>query len=202
MGNFRILDSSGYEYRTNMTSRALGSPNNGIYTINFNTKSGVNMSDIVGIYLNVNPTQQFNEYDAADVLNIFAVFNIDILDNNENLFSCRDVVFTCVDQDNPLIPTILATDPSDTPAGFGGPNTANVASFEYGINEVIPHSKDGELLCPGNIISEGTIRLRSQGLARPFSTALFFNGFVGLNNGNGRGSMDSFWSNVPVIPPG
>ena len=34
-------------------------------------------------------------------------------------------------------------------------DSANVASFEYGINDAIPHSRGGELLCPGNNIAEG-----------------------------------------------
>ena len=98
-----------------------------------------------------------------------------------------------MDENNPLLEEVL------TIAG-----TANVASFEYGINNAIPHSKGGELLCPGNIISEGVTVLRPEAYpeTQAFEDILnslgmfegpFFFGFVGLNNGNGRGSMDSFW---------
>lgn len=69
---------------------------------------------------------------------------------------------------------------------------ASVASFEYGINNAIPHSKGGELLCPGNTISEGFVRINKIGQG---DTNLGLISFVGLNNGNGRGSMDSFWVN-------
>ena len=65
---------------------------------------------------------------------------------------------------------------------------ASVASFEYGINNAIPHSRGGELLCPGNTISEGFVTLN-----RINDRAANFVGFIGLNTGNGRGSMDSFW---------
>ena len=113
--------------------------------------------------------------------------------NNETIFSCRDIIYSCVDEDNPLLEELLSI------AG-----TANVASFEYGINETIPHSKGGELLCPGNNISEGTVLLR----AEPYPDTVEFDdllasigsvdppifaGYIGLNNGNGRGSFDSFW---------
>ena len=64
----------------------------------------------------------------------------------------------------------------------------SVASFEYGINESIPHSRGGELLCPGNTISEGFVNISLESIE-----GNLFRGYVGLNNGNGRGSMDSFW---------
>ena len=65
---------------------------------------------------------------------------------------------------------------------------ASVASFEYGINNAIPHSKGGKLLCPGNTISEGFVTI-----SRISSDTRNFIGYIGLNNGNGRGSMNSFW---------
>ena len=72
-----------------------------------------------------------------------------------------------------------------------GENGASVASFEYGINNAIPGSKSGELLCPGNVIGEGILNLTVQG--RIGNGTPFFSAFIGLNNGNGRGSMDAFW---------
>ena len=58
------------------------------------------------------------------------------------------------------------------------------------------------MLCPGNTISEGFVTLDLIN-ASAFDT---FVGFIGLNTGNGRGSMDSFWyrnENVDIIqPPG
>ena len=96
------------------------------------------------------------------------------------------MIFACTDQDNPLYEALLEES-----------GDASVASFEYGINNAVPHSRGGELLCPGNVISNGFVTLDL--LSDPFSN---FVGYVGLNNGNGRGSMDSFWySNGNVEEP-
>ena len=62
------------------------------------------------------------------------------------------------------------------------------------INEVIPNSKNAPLLCPGNTINEGIVRLDGIG----DSTNGTY-GFIGLNNGNGRGSMDMMFSTSCVV---
>lgn len=195
IGNLRIIDNNGYEYRTNAQAPAslFGDVNNSIfYSFNFNQEGGVSLSDVIGITLARVDTQQFFEWIAEPVQAIFSPLDIDIVNNNETIFSCRDILFSCVDEDNPLLEELLSI------AG-----TASVASFEYGINNTIPHSRGGELLCPGNNIGEGTVILR----AKPYpntkefndltvifnSIPPFFAGYVGLNNGNGRGSFDSFW---------
>ena len=199
IGNLRILDNNGYEYRTNAQAFAsfddfISSENpEKFYSFNFNQEGGVTLSDVVGItlFLDVENMLAF-EWVAQPVQGIFSPFDIDIVDNNETIFSCRDIIFSCVDENNPLLEELLSI------AG-----TASVASFEYGINNAIPHSKGGELLCPGNVISEGTTILRPE--AYPDTDAFndildqidgegpFFFGYIGLNNGNGRGSIDSFW---------
>ena len=195
IGNLRIIDNNGYEYRTNAQGPNLLNAfeeDSVFYSFNFNQEGGVSLSDVVGITLVQVETPQFFEWVAEPVQGIFTPFDIDIVNNNETIFSCRDVIFSCVNEENPLLEELLSI------AG-----TANVASFEYGINETIPHSKGGELLCPGNNISEGTVLLR----AEPYPTTQEFQdlivsidgsppvfaGYVGLNNGNGRGSFDSFW---------
>ena len=99
------------------------------------------------------------------------------------------MVFACTDQNNPLLDELLAT------AGV------NVASFEYGINEAIPHSKGGEPLCPGNTINEGTVVLTPELQVNNSESNNAFFIFVGLNNGGGRGSFDSFWqTNLCFFP--
>lgn len=193
-GNLRIIDNNGYEYRTNgqqiVGSEGFGSEGGlpPIYTFNFNTENGVTLSDVFGVTVNLpelgdDDDDFFFEWDASSSLTAFNPFDIDILDNNETIFSCRDVTFACVDEDNPLLEELLAI------------SGTNVASFEYGINNAIPHSKSGELLCPGNTISEGFVILNPE---RQFNEQFeeffpYFLGFVGLNNGNGRGSMDSLF---------
>lgn len=203
IGNFRVFENTGYEYRTNSLSvlnRVFLSVDPSeqfaeLY-LNFNQERGVILSDVIGFTLDDagvgqigmgSDFEQVTEVLSADIVNINILVDVDILDLNENIFSCRNVIFACTDQNNPLLEELLQT--------VGG---ANVASFEYGINNAIPHSKGGELLCPGNNISDGFVRLRILE-----DSAESFGFYIGLNNGNGRGSMDSFWApNFPLnIPP-
>jgi len=193
IGNLRIIDDNGYEYRTNaqkigesFIGLEPGDPNV-FHSFNFNTKGGVNLSDVVGITFSFDTNLPGGfEIIANPVQDIFDPFDVDIVDENETPFSCRDIVFSCVDEDNPLLEELLENSGS------------SVASFEYGINNAVPHSKGGELLCPGNTISEGTVILRPEFVSLPACSncadPLWFFGFVGLNNGNGRGSMDSLWT--------
>jgi len=185
IGNFRVIDNSGYEYRTNLfglssfvPSFILGSE----FTFNFNMQGGVSFSDIIGFTLN---NVGSGEVNAADIPNIWRLLDVDILDLNENVFSCRNVIFACTDQDNPRLKELLEE-----------VGDASVASFEYGINNALPHSKGGELLCPGNNIQEGFVKLDS--LSGRFEGAEGGGIFIGLNNGNGRGSMDSYWILNPL----
>lgn len=203
-GNFRVVDNNGYEYRTN--AQTVSSSFNVVpffnfvpspfYSFNFNQEEGVTFSDVVGITTQIFANSELFPVeftDSQDVANVFYPVDVDILDNSENIFSCRNVIFSCVNQEHPRLEELLEN------AG-----TANVASFEYGINEAIPHTKGGELLCPGNNINEGTVKLNpliipqdviDRNAAKQFSNFPFpfFYGFIGLNNGDGRGSFDSFW---------
>ena len=180
IGNFRILDNTGYEYRTNSLGITEDEPVTiDEFTFNYNTKGNITHSDIVGININQNSSNGEVEVSPLDAN---TVFDIDIFNNNEVAFSCRDVAFACVDEDNPLLEQLLENE------------SVNVARFEYGINNSLPHSKDGELLCPGNVIDEGIVRLLPIS-----SSADVFTGYVGLNSGNDRGSMDSFWSANDIL---
>jgi len=183
IGNSRILDDNGYEYRTNLVGVESSPDASGrdIATFNFNTKGGVTLSDIVGFV--AGEDGESSELKLSNILDVWYLLNVDIVDNAENIFSCRNVILSCVDEDNPLLEALL-----EEVADTKGAGTANVASFEYGINNSIPHSKAGELLCPGNTIPEGFVRLEY--LKRGDDTDDETTIFVGLNNGNGRGSMD------------
>ncbi len=215
MGNFRIIDNSGYEYRTNMAGYNTNEPFcfglESVLTFNFNQFGGVNLSDVVGIaFEQAGPGCNLDEAEinpecleppfpaptevvATQILDINITFDVDIIDLNENTFSCRDVMFACINEDHPRYEELLAFVAEEGVA-------VNVAGFEYGINEVIPHSKGSPLLCPGNNIPEGTVRLKVEDLFGELPARgqfldgdEFFSGFVGLNNGNGRGSMDAIW---------
>jgi len=177
LGNFRVLDNNGYEYRTNSAGYDTNqNQESDIWTFNFNSQSGVILSDIINIVLG-NVGGGFVEV-VNDPIVQYIGYDVNIYDLNEVPFSCRNVISSCVDQDNPRLEELLET------AG-----EASVASFEWGINEAIPHTKGGELLCPGNTISEGFVRLEN--IAEDDADSNFI--FVGLNNGNGRGSMIAWW---------
>ena len=183
IGNFRILDSNGYEYRSN--SAGFSRPSSNVapdnFYFNYNTESGVTLSDVVAISFDAAGDSDEVEV-ISDPVDQYVTYDIDIFDLNEVPFSCRNVIFSCIDQDNPRLEELLENS-----------GDASVASFEYGINEAIPHSKGGELLCPGNVIDQGFVRLNviDFGILDPNSSIF---GFVGLNNGNGRGSMDGWFS--------
>jgi hypothetical protein len=179
IGNLRILDDNGYEYRTNMLFPFSGSSAWGtgdLLTFNYNTEGNITHADILGIPF----TFQDTEVIVADITNVFIPVDIDIYNLDEVPFSCRNVIFACSDSDNPLNEALLEQ------AGV-----ASVASFEYGINNAIPHSKGGELLCPGNNISDGIVTMSV--IPDTGFNVLNFIVFAGLNNGNGRGSLDSIW---------
>jgi len=193
VGNFRVINDSGYEYRTNMAGifdedqqQVLPFGNNGFYTFNFNQNGDVTLSDIVGISIGGINTSE-DGINLANITENFTTIDVDIFNNNEVPFSCRNIIFSCVDQDNPRLEELL-----EAAANEG--HSASVASFEYGINEVIPNSKGGELLCPNNVIGEGFALLTVLFQFDNKDRGPFFAGYVGLNNGNGRGSMDSFWA--------
>lgn len=205
MGNFRIIDDSGFEYRSNAQSfiTRIFRPffNTSATTFNFNTANGVILSDVFGIPISTSQNGSIFSFEANidDVLSTFVGVDVDIIDNNEVLFSCRDVIFACIDENSPLQDELLE---NANNLSMGGSTSASVARFEYGINNVIPHSKGGELLCPGNVIPEGLVSLNLEVSGMLTNT---FAGYVGLNNGNGRGSMDSIFSPsifIPIPTPG
>ena len=187
MGNFRIIDVNGYEYRTNMAGYTgiFSCPEPGFvsdfWTFNFNQNNGVILSDLFVLTQNEAGPGEIEV--PVDPVDDYELFDVDIFDLNEVPFSCRNVIIACINQDSPRLEELLenVSDNSD--------NAASVGSFEYGINDVLPSSKNAPLLCPGNTIQEGFVKLDSLN----HSTEDTF-GFIGLNNGNGRGSMDMIFS--------
>ena len=87
IGSFRVLDNNGYEYRTNSLGTSLFdeiiSPNSEV-TFNFNIQGEVSLSDIIGITFNPESNIPF-EVTAADLINSWALVDINILDLNENI---------------------------------------------------------------------------------------------------------------------
>lgn len=198
IGNMRILDNNGYEYRTNAsledTSQGnLGDDNDELGYFNYNTNSGVILSDIVAATFNDSSDEPEIDVFALDN---FAVLDVDIFDLNEIPFSCRNVIYACISPDSPRQDALL----EKASSGEFSTGSASVARAEYGINNAIPHSKGGELLCPGNNISEGFVKLEV--LNRNISDSALDDivVWIGLNNGSGRGSFDSNWIDSDVDP--
>ena len=155
-----------------------GDPDNDFLTFNFS--GDIAFSDIVGLTLdNAGPNQDGVLPDDIDDAVVSAF--VDIYNLSEVPFSCRTVAFACIDENSPRIEDVL-DDLGDT---------VNIVNFEYGINEVVPHSQGGPILCPFNNITDGFVRFE-------FDDEDLNNGgrfilFVGLNNGNGRGTLDTHW---------
>jgi hypothetical protein len=63
-------------------------------------------------------------------------------------------------------------------------------NFNVGINDALPNSRIGNRLCPGFSEPVGLMVLDGEGASE---TANYFTGYVGLNNGDGTGSLDSWW---------
>ena len=198
IGNIRVIDNLGYEYRTNIASGTLlfqfiPQPEQIVNNFNYNSETGIILSDVFGIALTTESFQipeqgvALTETTLDDVLQTYAAVDVDIYDLNEVPFSCRDVVFSCVDENHPLLEELLEL--ANGELTFAR-SSASVARYEYGINNAVPNSKGGELLCPGNIISEGTVILTHENSG---DETLTFVGYVGLNNGNQRGSFDTMF---------
>ena len=194
IGNFRILDNNGYEYRTNIQgppdTDIDGNPFGEFGTFNFNSSNGVVLSDIVTI--NTGRRNDTNQTTQLTNPPRWTTLDVNIYDLNEVVFSCRKIIATCINKNSPLYEGLLEEAANQGGDCSGGLCAASVADFEYGINNAIPHSKGGELLCPGNIISDGIVRLEGIGHSSGNEDEVVI--YVGFNNGNGRGSMDSYFN--------
>ena len=200
---FRIIDDSGYEYRTNAAGKEvlagggygygpdeeilIGSGGRSWDTlVNFELADGNNLSDLVGI--------TYWELDHATVDAdplVGTSFGGDFTDGigiyreNETFNSCDSTVFSCAD-----------------------------GNMNKGIDQSLPNSQ-GQVnhVCTTTRLPDNTsgwLEMPFSGFScqPPFGSAdnfrckgikkdLFFVGFIGLNNGDGTGSMDSWWSEKP-----
>lgn len=164
IGNFRIIDSAGYEYRTNSSgtaSNANFSESRAIrYTFNFNQLGNTNLSDVVAIAFDDGGTGETGVDERS------VTFAANIYNDAENPTSCDLVEFAC-----------------------GAPTDI----LNQGINDLFLNTNGDNLICPGNNTSDGFVELIVVNNFQTGQEALI--GFAGLNNGNGRGSMDSMVAN-------
>lgn len=190
IGNFRIVDDSGYEYRMNLVSgereqevpgqigaRFLVRDQTTAFAnviIPFDTVDGATHADLVAFVVNDN--RLLSCVDGADndldlVCNdpAGATFSVFQIDENEERLSCDQVNFAC------------------------GPGKV----MNYGLNEDYPNSKGGPILCNGAGLNSGqtngyfSLENVSYVSEIPPGRASEFVCIIGLNNGNGTGSMDS-----------
>ncbi len=174
IGNFRIIDDSGYEYRSNMSGNAggcftdFGTSSRRI--ANFNTIDGAKYADVIGY------AYEREGFVTSTVTNIEEGFSFDIFtfDLDEDPLSCDRRNFAC----------------------------GNV--MNYGINEDYPASRENNLLCPGGGLANpqgGYVSFENasnddlDGNAIDVEDFDHFIGFIGINNDNGTGSMD-IWFNT------
>jgi hypothetical protein len=161
IGSFRVIDDSGYEYRTNSAGIDEGFFGFSFYTINFNNLNGANASDVVGVLV----TQVGPGFIEVVAQGTGVTFDANIFDADENVISCGNFTFRC-----------------------------NSSQFDVGINDAYPATKGGPEICNGNTDTVGFLSLDTFGIFPGI-----FVGFVGLNNGDGTGSMDSWWqTSLPV----
>ncbi len=92
IGNFRIVDSSGFEYRTNAAGFPPTSFVTQTYTFNFDKDTGADFSDVVGIALD-NVGVGHSIVNASPT--IFVTFEAQIFDDDEFFNSCSPVQFNC-----------------------------------------------------------------------------------------------------------
>lgn len=199
IGNLRIVDANGFEYRTNLA----GAGNNkkdkphrddGKWWFNFNTEEGVILSDIFATPIgNIRDDGTFVEgVVLGPITNNYNAVNVELLNLDEVLFSCGDTVFACTDGTDPLIPELL-----DIIAEIGNEDLGAISDVraEYGINETIPSSKGAPVLCANNTVNAGTVFLGGEehNMSGNGRDHIAFVIFVGLNNGNDRGTIDAAW---------
>lgn len=178
IGMFRIIDEAGYEYRTNAvgTEDSLASSTFD-EIVNFSDANGNTFSDLVGItYVDINSD---TVYASPGVFTRFGnIFDeVLIYDEFEDDTSCSPVSFSCA-----------------------------TGQLNKAIDNALPNSRQqNNRVCGTNILDS----FSSGWLDLPFSTfgctdpevgtdgecdfRPHFVGFIGLNNGNGTGSMDSWW---------
>ena len=169
IGNFRIIDNTGYEYRSNMVSPTNdngGSDNanvqigTGNLIANFNTIDGANWSDLVGYAYQGERTSTVTNIDEGFSFDIF------VFDMDEEPLSCDRRNFAC----------------------------GNV--MNYGINEDYPNSRDGLLICPGGGLANpqgGFVSFENPSNDNIDPNDDMFVGFIGINNSNGTGSLDHWF---------
>lgn len=193
LGNVRIIDDAGYEYRMNLITDDNNDAGHFIQLggnepptletniiIPFNTVDGAKYADIVGFVLDDDRSLNGliagdDDDDVEDMVyneEVGVTFSVFQFDEDEEPISCDQKTIGC------------------------GPNVV----MNYGINEDYLNSRGGPLLCEGASLNPGQthgyISLEDVSFLSPLDVGqterigFEFVCLVGLNNGDGTGSMD------------
>lgn len=176
IGNFRIVDNAGYEYRTNM-NLVSGAAQNRFAFANFNTVDNASHSDII-LYVvsrralggNTFSSTVFNRFEGVN-------FNIFVFDMNEEPLSCDNRNFACGNEMNYGVNEDYPNSRSGPLLCPGGGLADPLGGFITFENLLFP--------LPENV---------------PSTDALIVVGYVGLNNNNGTGSLDAIFNLVRQTP--
>ena len=183
IGNFRVIDDAGYEYRANAAGFSENDPFliTNDYAFNFNDIEGTIFSDVVGIVVDDAGDKHSEVLAGGD--NIWAEFDPTIFDAAENDFSCPNMIFACTPSDGAVATFIQEEE------------EVGLVGFDLGINNELVNSKGEPSICGGSL-STGFVEMDFVEEA----SADFFAGFIGLNNGDGTGSMDTWWITDFFVP--
>jgi len=185
IGMFRIIDGpGGYEYRANAAGEDFFAEETVDFVLNFNDVDGNDLSDVVGIvYTEVGDDTVFADpglgLQLGSLGGALGPQNL-IFDESEGQTSCSPTVFSC-----------------------------QVGNLNKGIDNSIPNSRQQvNRICNTSVLSDsndaGWLYLpaiswvcTTPGFVDTDGTCLnefdmFFASFLGLNNNNGTGSMDSW----------
>lgn len=193
IGMFRVIDVAGYEYRTNAAGEDLGADIADFNVLNFNDIDGTNLSDVIGIsYISQAPDE------VLAFPGLVAQFGstggdppspsgqVHVFDEFEDGDSCSPALFACIPGlfnrgiDNSLPNSKGQVNRICNESTLGGGNTA------------------GWLFLPFNGFLCENILTGDLEPCDNFQFDPFFVGYLGLNNGDGTGSMDS-WLSVDLF---
>ncbi len=180
IGMFRIIDEAGYEYRANAAGEEHDAYAGFDSVVNFSLANGNNLSDLVGItYVHIDDDQV---YASPGVFTVFGSLSHEILiyDEAEHDTSCSPTVFAC------------AVGALDKAIDNSLPNSKGQAN-RVCATDTLNSNSSGWLHLPwaGFGCTDPAVESTTPGVC-DFDE--WFVGFIGLNNGNGTGSMDSWWA--------
>jgi hypothetical protein len=186
IGTFRIIDDSGYEYRTNAAdTQSFPVDDFADYVLNFNDVNGHDLSDVVGLtYVSIDPFQVVANAEIGslfgDPVNYFPPLNFDEF---EMPISCEVSIFKC-QADGPY--SLNKGIDNSIPNSHGYPRICNSSRLSL-------ENSAGWLFMPfTGFVCQGESLICDDNEIQ-FPGDPYFVGYLGLNNGDGTGSMDSWW---------